>query len=556
MVDTKWELRKQHDISSLVSTGLSPITLNLLKNRGLNTIEEIENFIEPDLSDLHNPFLLKGMKETVDRIKKSIDNSESIFIFGDFDADGITSTSILVKLFRDKLNYPVEYYLPDRHKEGYGLSKSALDVVKMLGADLILTVDCGISAIEEVEYCKSLSMDIIISDHHKPQDKLPNCIIVNPKQSDCEYPNKNLAGCGVAFKIACALYPNLYNELDFEEYLNIVAFGSIADVVPLKDENRVIAYYGCRNMGDTTNIGLKKLIEKSDIQDRKITAGQVGFNLAPKINAVGRVSKADMGVELFTLKDESMIDYITDELIRLNEYRQSIESDMIEQAIEVIESDDELKNGKIIFIAKDDWNTGVIGITASKICEKYNKPTILMSINKKGICKGSGRSISNFSIFDPLMEAKPLLLGGGGHTVALGMSFKIEVLEEVKSIFKKHADKLTDDDLKRVIKVDSIIEDFDEILVNEIGLLEPFGIGNPTPVFMIVNKEVAEKRLLGKLQNHTKIKLIGMECLAFKTTMDDVKEFDEVSFVGNIGLNEFRGQTTRQLIVKDYKVLR
>jgi len=556
-MDTKWELKKQHDVSSLVSTGLSPITLNLLKNRGLNTITEIEEFIHPDLNHLHDPFIMKGVKEAVKRIERALKKQESIFIFGDFDVDGITSTSILVKLFREKINYPVEYYLPDRHKEGYGLSKGAIDILSMMGANLIITVDCGISAVEEVGYANSLGIEIIISDHHEPQDVLPKGIVIDPKQKGCKYPNKNLAGCGVAFKLACALYPDLIYEDDFDEYLNIVAFGSIADVVPLKDENRTIAYYGCRDMGNTTNLGLSTLIKKSDIKDSKITAGQVGFNLAPKINAIGRVSKADLGVELFLTKDLDEAERIVDELIFQNERRKEIESGMIDQAIEIIENDESLKNGKIIFLARDDWNTGVIGITASKICEKYYKPVILLSINKKGICKGSGRSIPSFSIFNPLMEAKPLLIGGGGHPVACGLSFDVEKLDEIKAIFEKHAKILTDEDLKKVIKVDSTIseKDINVKLFDDISLLEPFGIGNPTPVFELDNQYINSKRLLGKLQNHCKIiSSSKFDILAFNSTLDGVETKSIIDIVGNISINEFRGEITPQLLLRDWRL--
>jgi single-stranded-DNA-specific exonuclease len=472
------------------------------------------------------------------------------------DVDGITSTSVILKVFREKLNYPIEYYLPNRYTEGYGLSNGAIDVLNMLGVEFIITVDCGVSAVKEVEYAKSLGMEIIVSDHHMLSKEIPDCIIVNPHQSDCNYPNKNLAGCGVALKIACALYPNLINESDFEEYLNIVAFGSIADVVPLVDENRIIAYYGCKDMGNTTNVGLQTLIEKSNILNPKITAGQVGFTLAPKINAIGRVGKADLGVELFTTNSKEEAEKIVDELIYQNELRQQIEGKMIEQAIEVIENDESLKNGKLIFIAKSDWHTGVIGIAASKICEKYNKPTILLSINKEGICKGSGRSISCFSIFEPLMDAKPLLINGGGHDVALGMSFHLDNLNEIKCIFERHAEVLTEEDLKKVVKIDVEVNE-DEITLNlcdEIGKLEPFGVGNPTPQFMVSNISVSQNQLLGKLKNHTKIKTNNnLDIMIFNSVLEDVKRGDKLDFVGNLSVNDFRGQQTAQFLARDWR---
>lgn len=556
----KWEL-KQNNINIGLAEELSLPTsiIQLLANRGVTTKNEIEYFLNPSVDKLLDPFLLHGMKDAVEKIKSHMSKGNRITIMGDFDVDGITSTTVMLKVFKERLKYnSVDYYIPNRLKEGYGLSKQAIDIMQMFGTDLIITVDNGISAVKEVEYAKSLGIDIITSDHHSPQSKLPECIIVNPKHPDCTYPNKELAGCGVAFKIACALDPTLVESDELSEYLNIVAFGSIADVVTLTGENRVIAYNGCLEMGLSKNLGLRKLIEKSDIKDVKITAGQVGFNLAPKINAIGRVGKADLGVELFMSKDESDVERLVDELIYQNQKRQEIENLMIDQAIDTIESSEELKNGKILIIAKDDWHDGIIGIAASKICDKYHKPTILISINKEGICKGSARSIKGFSVFEAVCSVDDLMMSHGGHTMASGLKLHKDNLGEfIRRVTEYANENITDDMLKKQINVDCVLSENDLTLelAESISLLEPFGVGNFTPIFEIDNQTVASKQLLGKLQNHCKLKTNNkFDILAFNETLDNVGLYDTLDIVGNISINEFRGNKSVQLIARDWRL--
>lgn len=472
------------------------------------------------------------------------------------DVDGMTSTSILMKLFHEKLNYPVKYYIPNRLNEGYGLRNYGIDRVSERGCDLIITVDCGITSVEEVEYAKSLGIDVVASDHHKPKEVLPDaCAVINPHRHDCEYPNKNLAGCGVAYKLACALYPKLTTDDDWEEYLSIVAFGSIADVVSLTGENRIFAYYGCRNMGETSNIGLKTLIKRSGINDSKITAGQVGFTIAPKLNATGRLGESDLGVRLLTTKDEMEAFEISKELIELNKERQDIENEIIEKAVELIESDKSISDRNILIVANEGWHTGILGIATSKICDKYNKPTILMTI-ENGMCKGSARSIPEFNMFESLQSCDELMDKWGGHPMAAGLSLKHENLNKLTERLSDISSTLSEEDLMKKLKVDYVLQqkDINESLINELLLFEPYGIGNPTPQFALANKLITGKRTIGKNNNHCKLNLKnGMNAICFGNTLNDVNCLDKLDILGQLSLNEFRGEKTIQILIKDYK---
>jgi single-stranded-DNA-specific exonuclease len=393
--------------------------------------------------------------------------------------------------------------------------------------------------------------------HHEEQtDKLPDTIVVNPHQTGCSYPNKDLAGCGVAFKLACALDGSLEYSDEFEEFLNIVALGSIADVVPLLGENRIIAKLGCDTMGITNNKGLYHLIKKCGIDNAKISAGQVGFSIAPNINAIGRVGKADLGVELLMAETDEDAERLADELIYYNKVRQETENLMIEQAIETIENDEGLKNGKILILAKRDWHSGIVGIAASKICEKYNKPTILLTINSKNVCVGSARSIPAFNIFDALSTCDDLMLKWGGHPVAAGMSIGLNNLGEFIRRMRLQADSLTDEDLLKITKIDLMVKDSDITLelADTISMLEPFGVGNPTAVVGVENQTVFSKQLIGKLKNHSKFKTPHFDVLCFNDTLDDLMDGDEIHIAGNIQVNEFRGNKSVQLLMRDWKV--
>lgn len=556
---TVWDIRKAYKKKELPTyEDLNDITLTILKNRGLTDEDDIYNFINPDLSQLHNPFLMKNMREVMDVVNSTINKKGNIFIYGDHDVDGCTSVSILLKIFNEKLNYPVEYYIPNKLYEGYGLKKDAIDVLHMLGCNLIITVDCGITAKEEVEYAKSLGIEVIITDHHSVQNEIvPNCLILNPKQEGCNYPNKNLAGCGVAFKLACALYPNLINEKDIFDYLNIVAFGSIADVVPLIGENRVIAHFGCYNMANSNVLGLRKLIEASGIQDKTITSGQVGFTLAPKINAINRVGKSELAIELLTSDDESDIIEIVEELEYQNKIRQEIEGMIIEESLEMIRLDPTIIEHNMIILVKKDWHTGVLGIAASKICEKFYKPTIILSIDENGLCKGSARSIPKYSIFEGLQSCNHLLTNWGGHSVAAGLSLDIKNLEEFKTSMYEHSSKLTEDDLTKVIKVDFVLphDVINQELIDEIKLLEPFGIGNPKPNLLIKDLTITSNRIIGKLENHTKLgSKEGVDILLFNYVNKDIPQGCKFDVIGDIDINNFRGVNTRQILGRDWRI--
>lgn len=476
------------------------------------------------------------------------------------DVDGITSTSILIKTFTEKLNYPVQYYIPNRLNEGYGMREFGIDTCKELGCTLIITVDNGITSVSEVEYARSLGIDVVVTDHHECQSEIPNaCAVINPKQHDCKYPNENLAGCGVAFKLACALYPNLLTDNDYLDYLNLVAFGSVADVVPIIDENRIFTYFGTLSMGNSGLIGLKTLISLSGIDDLKISAGQIGFNIAPKINATGRIGEPRLGVELFITKDPMIALEISKKLIELNNERQEIENRIIEEAFNEIESNLEYFESNVLVVAMEGWHTGILGIATSKICEKYNKPTILLSI-EDGLCKGSARSIPEFDMFGALCECKEYMFKFGGHPMACGMTFELSQLETIKAKLKTISNSLTEYDLSKKLKVDCelLTGETSFKLIKELDLLEPHGVGNPNPQFLSSGLSIYDKIIIGKNKNHTKLILdrngAQITSLLFNSTLDEFKINDKIDAVVNLNINEFRGKRTIQYMIKDVKL--
>ena len=366
------------------------------------------SFLNPDYSRLYNPFLLKDMDKAVNRILSALENKEKIIIYGDYDVDGITSTSILF-LFLKENGAIVDYYIPNRMEEGYGLNLEAINKIKDKGTDLIITVDTGITAVNEVALAKELGMDVIITDHHECQAEVPQAYaVIDPKQEDCSYPFKLLAGVGVSFKLIQALAKKLNNENSICKYMDIVSVGTVADIVPLIDENRILVKKGFEDIPNTQNIGLDALLKVSGYKGGPVTTGLIGFALGPRLNASGRIGDAKRGIELLITNDKEKAKMIADELNEENKNRQAMEQEIFNEAISLIEKEFDIKNTKVIVIAGEGWHQGVIGIVASKIVEKYYRPTILLTI-EDGIAKGSARSVEGFNIFEALCESSQFL---------------------------------------------------------------------------------------------------------------------------------------------------
>lgn len=387
----KWTLKhfgkiKENKVGTQV--GISPEISQILKNRDIITEKDAEIFMNPSLDYLRDPFLMKDMQKGVDRIKKAIEKKERIFIYGDYDVDGVSSTSILVLYFKS-IGYDVKYYIPNRLKEGYGISIEALEKINEIGCDLLISVDCGITSAKEVEFAKTLGMDVIITDHHECQDEIPDAIaVINPKQEDCTYPYDFLCGCGVAFKLIQALTPPEVFRESMYDYLEIVTLATICDIVPLKDENRIIVKNGLKMMKDGRNIGLKELIKVCGIDTHQLKSSHIGYSVGPRINASGRLGYSYLGVELFTADSPEQAKEIAMDLEEKNSERQLIESKMYSEAEAIIASNQSYEDDKVLVVANEGWQHGIIGIVASKLTEKYYKPTILLTI-EEGMATGS-----------------------------------------------------------------------------------------------------------------------------------------------------------------------
>ncbi len=499
---------KQAEELSL-ETGCSSLLSRILINRGFDCPESVKKFINPEISELHNPFLMKDMDIAVDRIVEAIKKHEKILVYGDYDVDGITSTAILSD-FLAKQNALVDYYIPDRFEEGYGLSKAAIDKLSYKSINLIITVDCGITAVDEVRYIMEKGMDVIITDHHKCKESLPKaCAVVNPNRADCNYPFKSLAGVGVAYKLITALCIKLSLKDVQNHYLDMVSVGTIADVVSLSDENRIIVKYGLEKLANTSNKGLMALMSCSGIKDERISSYTVSFVLAPRINAAGRMGDASRAVTLFLTDDYKEAEEISAELHMENKLRQETELDILNQTIKTIEENPDYKNQKVLVVAGNNWHHGIIGIAASRITEKYYRPCILLSIDDEGICKGSGRSIEGFNLFCALDYCKDLLINFGGHELAAGLSLEEQNIDGLRDKINEYAkNNMEEAVLVPKIKIDAQlkIDDISMEKIKELDLLAPFGASNPVPVFTYHNMKVKDMSTVGD-NRHLRLKL-------------------------------------------------
>ena len=542
------ELVKKRHITNLLAS--------ILVNRGIIDGEKINVFLNPTRKDFYNPFLMPDMEIAVKRIVKAIENKEKIMIYGDYDADGITSITVLTKYFNE-LGLKTGEYIPNRLNEGYGLNKDAISKIYNDGYKLMITVDCGISGLEEVDYANSLGMEIIITDHHEPAEKLPEAIaVIDAKRKDNKYPFNQLAGVGVVFKLIQAISTELkLEEKEYLKYLDLVCIGTISDIVPLVDENRVIAKLGLKLIEKTKNIGLKTLLNIADL--RKIDSTAISFGVAPRINACGRMGFQEEALQLFLTEDSGEATKIAKRLVQFNQERQAKEKQIFEEVTEKIEKDN--KDNKCIVLAEENWHHGIIGIVASKITEIYYKPSILICLEgDKG--KGSGRSIPGFDLYTALTKCSDYIEKFGGHSMAIGITIKKENFEKLKEAIEKYAQESNISDIMPIINIDKEInlKNINIEEVKSLELLEPFGEGNKMPLFLLRNLKIDSIRSLsgGK---HLKLTLKQdnniVDAIGFN--MGDLsKEYllgDKVDVVGTIEINSFGNKENIQINLKDIR---
>lgn len=531
----------------------SPITVDLLKQRGLHTLEEMNQFLTPSIDDLNSPQMLSMVDKATARIKHAIEKNEKILVFGDYDADGICATALLIKVL-EELGANCDYYIPNRFTEGYGPNENAFQEAYKQGFQLIITVDTGIASFHEADVAKSLGMDLIITDHHEVQDTLPDAYaIINPKCSP-DYPFKDLAGVGVVFKLAESLLGYFPEEL-----LDLVAIGTIADLVPLVNENRILAYFGLRQLSKTNNLGLKALKKICQI-DGHVTAENVGFLLGPRINAVGRISDAKMAVRLLTTADDVEAEELAEQVNALNIERQQIVNHIVKEAEQLVA---EREQQQIIIVYKEGWHEGVLGIVASRLVQKFDRPAIVLTYDSAlDQLKGSARSIPAFNLFENCMKIRELFTEFGGHAQAAGMTFPFENLTLIQqSLNELIENQLTEADFKQVIEISRSVQitDLTERLYEDLQSLEPFGIGNPKPIFHLAAIP-QESRQIGQAKNHLKLRFHeeqhNLEGIGFG--MGDIWHYitpqTEISLVGELNINEWNGIKTPQLMIKDVAI--
>ena len=556
----KWEFYNSDE--KLVNEICEKYNLNkvigkIIVNRHVVNDEDVRIFITPTRDDFHNPFLFKGMDIAVDRIIKAINNKEKILIYGDYDVDGITSTTVLKKYLMDR-GISVDTYIPNRLHEGYGLNKKAIDTIKERNIDLIITVDCGISAIEEVDYAVRLGMDIIVTDHHEVGEKLPNALaVIDAKRKDNTYPFRALAGVGVVFKLIQALSIKLeIKPEEYLKYLDLVCVGTISDIVPLEGENRTIAKLGLMLIKVTRNLGLRELIKSSGYKE--IDSNTISFGVAPRINACGRMGHEEEALKLLLAEDLESATKITKELNEYNTLRQSTEKAIYEEAVQQIEKNHLDANNSIVLGGKG-WHHGVIGIVSSKVTDKYYKPSILLSF-EDNIAKGSGRSVPGFDLYEGLAKCEDLLEKYGGHSMAVGLTLKKENLENFKERFEQIAKEKNIKELVPIIYIDDELKlkDINMDLVKSISILEPFGEANKVPLFLIRNLKIDSIRALSE-GRHLKLTLrdenFVINAIGFELgyLAEEYRIGDRVDVVGTLEINSFNGFSSIQINMKDIR---
>ena len=542
------EIKSKYKVNQLLAT--------ILANRNILKEEDIRLFLNPTRNDFYNPFLITDMDIAVNRIIKAIENKENITIYGDYDVDGITSITVL-KSFLNDIGVETNTYIPNRLIEGYGLNKEAIDKISKKGCNLMITVDCGISAIEEIEYANSLGIETIITDHHEAGNEIPKAIaVIDNKRKDSKYPFRELAGVGVVFKLIQAIGITLkLKEESYLKYLDIVCIGTISDIVPLVDENRVIAKLGLLLVAQTKNIGLRSIINSSGYN--KIDSNTISFGVAPRINACGRMGKAEEALELFLSKDKNEVNELTNKLNEHNRKRQETEKTIFENAVEKIK-EEHLDENKAIIVGGENWHHGVIGIISSKITEMYFKPSILFSFEEDGIGKGSGRSIPGFDLHEALMKCSDTIEKFGGHSMAVGITVKKDNLEKFKKEFEQIATQSKIDEIIPIINIDAKVDlsDIDKEMVESLKQLEPFGEANKMPVFAFKNLKIDSIRALSE-GKHLKLTLKDnnyiINAIGFNIgyLANEYRIGDKIDVAGVLEINTFNGVDNLQINIKD-----
>ncbi|MGD0279929.1 MAG: single-stranded-DNA-specific exonuclease RecJ [Smithella sp.] len=569
---TKWKLNETGDknIEDILTKefGIHPIISQILVNRGIRDIEAARRYLHPSLNDLHSPFLMKDMKKGVSRLLKAIHDHEEIIIYGDYDADGITSVVILYKFIKE-ITPHVNYYIPDRIQEGYGLKTPAIDKFKNDNVKLLITVDCGISDVEQIAYAQSIGIDTIVLDHHEISGPLPPAIAsINPNREDCAFPFKGLAGVGIAYNFLIALRGSLNkegfwkdkNHPNLKEYLDIVALGTIGDMAPLIDENRIFVKIGLELITESQRPGIKALKEVSGVDNQSIDSFKASFSLIPRINAAGRIASPLDAVKLLLTDDMAQARMLAEKLDSYNRNRQSMEKKILNEILERISNNNVTEKKNAFVFASDKWHPGVIGIVASRLVELFNRPAFVISLNN-GVGKGSGRSVSDFNIYKGIQQCAPLLLSYGGHYHAAGISIKEENIDEFSSLLDEiiqNSFEIPEQSSQIIIDSECKIADISLNLIEQLDILAPFGSKNPEPLLYVRNIQVSSPIIVGN--SHLKM------CVNSNGTSYDSIWFNmgkhlaalngaNIDIVFTPQINNWNGSPNIQLKMKDVNII-
>ncbi len=569
-MEYRWIYRERPDERAIDQLsdemGVSRTIATILLQRGIKTKNEAEDYFEPSLNNLHNPFLLKDMKKAIDRMIRAMEENESIFIYGDYDVDGTTSVS-LVYGFLKNYYHRIYYYIPDRDTEGYGLSKKGIDTAVAKGCTVLISLDCGIKAVDMTHYANSRGLDVIITDHHLPGEQLPDAYaILDPKLKGCKYPYQELSGCGVGFKILQAFCDKMgYDPDQLYDYLDLVAVSIAADIVPITGENRILAYHGLKKLNENPRPGLRALIQHSVIPKNKVNVSSIVFGIGPRINASGRMDSADTAVDLLLAENYKDVENLAKSLDGHNSKRRDTDLRITAEAIEMIKNDESLKNAKSTVLFKPDWHKGVIGIVASRCVDKYYRPTIILT-ESNGKATGSARSVEGFDIYQAIEECSDLLDQYGGHMYAAGLTLEVDKVPEFRQRFESIvARRINEEQLKRLIDIDMELElyEIDAGFYEIISKMAPFGPGNPMPVFVSNNlqtsgpsKVLKKEHLKFYVRQQSKseengsrvMEAIGWGMAEYQQLVNSGMPFSIAYYIEE---NTYRGNTTLQLRVKD-----
>jgi len=547
-------------------TEISTLKAQILINRGISDSSSIKSFLSPRLSNLIDPMLLKDMDKAVELILKAIQNREKITIYGDYDADGITATTLLLNLF-SSLDIPASYYIPNRINEGYGLNPDAVEKIAKNGTKLIITVDCGTADRKELDLAKRLGMKVVVTDHHQiPEEFNPICPVINPYRPDSSFPFKNLAGVGLAFFLAIAIRATMREtgwfkvrpEPDLRNYLDLVAIGTVADMVPLHDQNRILVHTGIEAMKASKWPGIKAIQEISQVDIPNITSHDLAFRLAPRINAPGRMGEAEIGVKVLTTDQEALAMSLAREMNTINSHRQTIEQNILEQIEETIIPREDMKNRKTLILSDHGWHMGVLGIVASRLLEKYYRPTLVLSI-RDGMAIGSGRSIDGFNLYKALSKLEHLFERFGGHYHAAGFSLKASNIEALSWGLEDLAqEELKKEDLIPAIEIDGevMLSDITLETVTDLRSLFPFGAGNPEPIFYTHSLSVLDSRIVGERHLKLRVKQGGvvMDAIGFGLSDRDPLQGESINVVFTPDIDQWQGYKKVQLKMIDLEL--